>query len=58
LLHGEADLRSSLNVAEDIHAKIPTSKLVTISGAGHEISLETPESFNAEVRSFLRANPK
>jgi pimeloyl-ACP methyl ester carboxylesterase len=58
LLYGEADLRSPLNVAEDMHAKIPTSRLVTISDAGHEISLETPESFNAEVRSFLRADPK
>jgi pimeloyl-ACP methyl ester carboxylesterase len=58
LLHGEADRRSSLNVVEDMHAMIPTSRLVTIPGVGHEISLEAPDAFNAEVRSFLRANPK
>jgi len=58
LLHGEADQRSPLNVAENLHAKIPTSKLVIIPGVGHECSLEAPETFNAEVRSFLRANKK
>lgn len=57
LLYGEADQRSPMNVAENLHAKIPTSKLVIVPGIGHEISLEAPEIFNAEVRSFLRANP-
>lgn len=58
LLYGEADQRSPLNVAENMHARIPTSKLVIIPGVGHECSLEAPEAFNAEVRSFLRANKK
>lgn len=58
LLYGGADQRSPLNVAENLHAKIPTSKLVIIPGVGHEISLEAPGSFNAEVRSFLRVNRK
>ena len=57
LLHGEADQRSPLNVVENLHAKIPTSRLVIIPAVGHEISLEAPEAFNAEVRSFLLANP-
>ena len=57
LLYGEDDQRSPLNVAENLHAKIPTSKLVIVPGVGHEISLEAPEIFNAEVRSFFRANP-
>ena len=57
LLYGEADQRSPMNVAENLHAKIPTSKLVIVPGIGHEISLEAPEIFNAEVGSFLRANP-
>ena len=56
LLHGEADQRSPLNVAENLHAKIPTSRLVIIPAVGHEISLEAPATFNAEVRSFLREN--
>lgn len=58
LLYGEADQRSPLNIAENLHAKIPTSKLVIIPGVGHEISLEAPETFNAEVRSFLRTDQK
>lgn len=58
LLYGEADQRSSLNVAENLHARIPVSKLVVIPGVGHECSLEAPEVFNAEVRSFLQANKK
>jgi len=58
LLYGEADQRSPLNVAESLHARIPASKLVVIPGVGHECSLEAPEIFNAEVRSFLQANKK
>lgn len=56
LLCGEADRRSPLNVAEDLHAKIPTSKLVVMPGVGHDSNLEAPETFNTEVRSFLRSN--
>lgn len=56
LLYGEADQRSPLNVAENLHAKIPVSRLVIIPGVGHQSNLEAPEIFNAEVRSFLRAN--
>ncbi len=58
LLYGEADQRSPLYVAEDLHARIPASKLVIIPGVGHDCSLEAPEIFNAEVRSFLQANKK
>ncbi len=56
LLYGEADQRSPLNVAENLHAKIPASRLVIIPGVGHQSNLEAPEIFNAEVRSFLQAN--
>ncbi|KCZ71043.1 putative hydrolase or acyltransferase of alpha/beta superfamily [Candidatus Methanoperedens nitroreducens] len=56
LLYGEADQRSPLNIAENLHAKIPASRLVIIPGVGHASNLEAPEIFNAEVRSFLRAN--
>lgn len=58
LLYGEADQRSPLNVAENLHSRIPASKLVVIPGVGHDCSLEAPEIFNAEVRSFLQANKK
>jgi pimeloyl-ACP methyl ester carboxylesterase len=56
LLYGDADRRSPMNVAEDLHAKIPTSKLVVMPGVGHDSNLEAPETFNAKVRTFLRAN--
>jgi pimeloyl-ACP methyl ester carboxylesterase len=56
LLYGEADQRSPLNVAGELHARIPTSKLVIISGVGHDSNLEAPETFNTEVRNFLRSN--
>jgi pimeloyl-ACP methyl ester carboxylesterase len=55
LLYGDADRRSPLPVAEDLHAGIPGSKLVVIEGPGHMVNLETPERFNEEVRSFLSA---
>ncbi len=56
LLYGDADQRSPLNVAEDLHAKIPTSKLVVMPGVGHASNLEAPEVFNTEVRNFLRSS--
>lgn len=54
LLYGDADVRSPLEVAEEMHAKIPGSKLVVIPGAGHMIDMEAPRRFNAEVRRFLQ----
>lgn len=53
LLYGDADQRSLLNVAEDLHAKIPTSRLVVMPGVGHQSNMEAPERFNTEVRGFL-----
>jgi len=54
LLYGDADRRSPLNVAKDLHSRIPASTLAVIPGAGHLSNLEAPERFNAEVRGFLR----
>jgi pimeloyl-ACP methyl ester carboxylesterase len=53
LLYGDADKRSPLPVAEQLHAGIPGSKLVVVAGPGHVLNLETPERFNEEVRTFL-----
>ena len=53
LLYGDADERAPLDVAEALHASIPTSTLVTMPGLGHESYLESPQTFNAEVRRFL-----
>lgn len=55
LLYGDRDTRSPLKVAEDLHAAIPTSKLVVMPGVGHVGNVQAPERFNAEIRTFLRA---
>jgi pimeloyl-ACP methyl ester carboxylesterase len=52
-LYGDRDTRAPGNVARDIHAGIPGSKLVVIPGAGHVCNVDAPERFNAEVRAFL-----
>lgn len=54
LLHGEADERSSLAVAEALRAAIPDSTLVVLRGVGHQSNIEAAERFSAEVRSFVR----
>lgn len=53
LLYGEADQRSRLSVASSLHASIPGSTLTVMPGLGHECFLESPETFEAEVRNFL-----
>jgi pimeloyl-ACP methyl ester carboxylesterase len=53
LIYGDADKRSPVSVGEDLHARIPDSRLVVIEGPGHVVNLETPDRFNDEVRSFL-----
>ncbi len=55
LLYGDKDVRAPLNVAEDLHAAIPTSRLVVMPGVGHVSNVEAAERFNAEVRAFLRS---
>ncbi len=47
------DIRSSLAVANELHASIPHSKLAVMPGLGHECYLESAEAFDREVRSFL-----
>ena len=54
LLWGDRDQRSPLSVAADLHAAIPQSTLVVLSGVGHQSNVEAADRFNAEVRSFLR----
>jgi pimeloyl-ACP methyl ester carboxylesterase len=53
LLQGDEDVRAPVQVAEQLHASIPSSKLVILPGVGHVSSVEAPELFTAEVRSFL-----
>jgi pimeloyl-ACP methyl ester carboxylesterase len=55
LLYGDADERSPLSVAEELHRSISESRLVVLPGAGHECYLEFPERFDSAVRGFLRS---
>ena len=57
LLHGEGDARTPRRVADDLHARIPGSRLVVLPGVGHVCNLEAPELFDAEVRAFLHSVP-
>lgn len=54
LVHGDADVRSPLTVAEDLRRRIPGASLVVLPGLGHECILEDPDLVNAEVRGFLQ----
>jgi pimeloyl-ACP methyl ester carboxylesterase len=57
LLYGDRDVRAPLDVARDLHAKIPGSRLVTLPGAGHVCNIDAPELFNRKLRAFLRSAP-
>lgn len=57
MLYGDRDVRAPLNVARNVHAKIPESRLVVIPGAGHVCNIDAPERFNTELRAFLRSAP-
>ena len=53
LIHGDEDERSSLDIANELHAAIPGSQLTVMHGLGHECYLESAEAFETVVRSFL-----
>jgi pimeloyl-ACP methyl ester carboxylesterase len=53
LLYGERDQRAPTGVAEDLHRRIPGSKLEYLPELGHVTNLEAPDRFNAAVRRFL-----
>ena len=53
LLNGDADKRSPLFVAEELHRQIPASTLSVMPGVGHLSNMEAPRRFNTEVRHSL-----
>lgn len=55
LVYGELDQRAPLQVANDLHQRIPRAKLVVIPGVGHLANVEAPDEFNAQVRLFIRS---
>lgn len=46
LLHGDADARSPLHVADALHQQIPTSTVAVIPGVGHLGNTEAASRFN------------
>jgi pimeloyl-ACP methyl ester carboxylesterase len=58
LLYGDADRRSPLSVAHELHSKIPRSKLAILRGISHLSNMEAASQFNAEVRLFLQSSDK
>jgi pimeloyl-ACP methyl ester carboxylesterase len=52
LIWGDADARSPLAVAHQLHDAIPGARLAVIPGAGHVSNLEDPVRFDAQVRAF------
>jgi pimeloyl-ACP methyl ester carboxylesterase len=57
LIWGEGDTRSPMNVGQAMCDSIRGARLVVIPNAGHVSSMEQPERFNAEVRTFLNNLP-
>jgi pimeloyl-ACP methyl ester carboxylesterase len=57
LLYGAEDVRAPRPVAEAMHRAVPGSRLVLVPGVGHDVALEAPDAFDAEVRRFLRSVP-
>jgi len=53
LLWGEADARSPLHIARQLHDAIPGAELAVIPRCGHVRNLARPAQFDAEVRRFL-----
>jgi pimeloyl-ACP methyl ester carboxylesterase len=56
LIYGDADERSPLHVAHELHRSIIGSTLTVLPGLGHECDLESPAIFEAALRPFLSAH--
>jgi len=54
IIGGEEEEISSPEIMGAMAEKIPDSRHVTLSGAGHLSNLEAPEGFNAALKEFLR----
>lgn len=52
LIWGDADARSPMTVAHQLHDAIPGARLAVIARAGHVSNLEEPVRFDADVRDF------
>jgi pimeloyl-ACP methyl ester carboxylesterase len=52
---GDEDVRAPLDVAERLHAGIPSSHLVVLPGVGHVSPVEAPEEVSRTIGDFLRS---
>ena len=52
---GDQDVRAPLDVAERLHAGIPSSRLVVLPGVGHVSPVEAPEEVSRTIGDFLRS---
>ncbi len=50
---GDQDVATTPDKAQRIHERIPNSRLVTVSGAGHSASIEEPGLVNSALLRFL-----
>lgn len=55
IIHGQDDQLIPIEEAELMYEKIPNSKLVKLSAAGHLPCLEQPGEFNMAIRNFLKS---
>jgi pimeloyl-ACP methyl ester carboxylesterase len=53
LLYGDADVRSPLTIAEELHSRTRTSTLVVLPRVGHQLNMEAAAQFNSLLRDFL-----
>ena len=53
LLYGDADERSPLDVARELHAAIPGSTLTVMPGLGHMCNFESATTVESHVRTFI-----
>jgi pimeloyl-ACP methyl ester carboxylesterase len=53
VLHGRLDKICSFELAEQMHAMIPHSKLVALENSGHALFIEEREKFNSELLEFI-----
>jgi pimeloyl-ACP methyl ester carboxylesterase len=54
ILHGRLDKICSYDLAEQMHALVPQSKLVPLEKSGHALFIEEREKFNTELLNFIK----
>jgi pimeloyl-ACP methyl ester carboxylesterase len=55
LLYADHDVRAPVAVGEAIHAAVPGSELVVLTGPGHVSPVEAPDEVTRELRRFLHS---